>query len=256
MISYQLYSSRNFGAPKAIMARLSEAGYDAVEGYGALFSDTEMRAEIAEGLKMYGLKMPTAHVSLTQLEADATFAEVLAIMGVNRVYVPYIAPEERPTDTESWTAFGRRLEQAGETVRAAGLGFGWHNHDFEFVPLPDGTVPMTHLLSANLEWQFDVAWAVRAGIDPMQWIARFGERITSVHVKDIAAKGEAAAEDGWADPGKGVMDWPALTAALAKSGTVKHWVMEHDNPSDDMRFAGNALDYGMSDPSIGEGASA
>jgi sugar phosphate isomerase/epimerase len=36
------------------------------------------------------------------------------------------------------------------------------------------------------------------------------------------------------------MDWKALMAALRGAG-VRHFIMEHDNPSDDARFARRSL---------------
>ncbi|TFL16313.1 sugar phosphate isomerase/epimerase family protein [Jannaschia formosa] len=237
MISYQLYSSRNFGAPADAVRRVAELGYPAVEGYGALFADAAARDALAAALSETGTAMPTAHVGLATLEAEPDLAATLAGMGVEAVYIPHVAPSERPSDPDGWRAFADRVALAGEGLRAQGVRVGWHNHDFEFAPLPDGSVPMDHMLAAELDWQFDLAWAVRAGADPMGWIERHGDRITAVHVKDIAPAGEKADEDGWADPGTGRMGWNALVPALSRAGAVRHWVMEHDNPSDDMRFA-------------------
>ncbi len=42
----------------------------------------------------------------------------------------------------------------------------------------------------------DVAWVVRGGADPLDWLGRYKGRVTAAHVKDIAPKGENAAEDG------------------------------------------------------------
>ena len=235
MISYQLYSSRDHGPLSDTLRRLADLGYGAVEGYGALFADARARDALARGLSETRLAMPTAHVGFAALESDPGLPRMLNDMGVETVFVPHVAPPERPTDAAGWRAFAVRVEDAGKGVRAAGMRLGWHNHDFEFAPLPDGTVGMDHMLSADLDWEFDVAWAVRAGADPMDWARRHGDRVTAVHVKDIAPPGEKADEDGWADPGTGTMDWAALAAAL--SGPVRHWVMEHDKPSDDVRFA-------------------
>ena len=67
-----------------------------------------------------------------------------------------------------------------------------------------------------------------------------GNRLTAVHLKDIAPSGENADEDGWADLGHGTVDWKALKAALA--GTkVRYFVMEHDNPKDAERFASRSI---------------
>ena len=82
----------------------------------------------------------------------------------------------------------------------------------------------------DLEWEADIAWVVRGGADPFEWIKTFGKRITAVHVKDIGAQGKTE-EDGWADVGDGTMDWKGLMAAL-KGAPGKVFVMEHDNPSD------------------------
>ena len=55
-------------------------------------------------------------------------------------------------------------------------------------------------------------------------------------MKDIAAPGSNADEDGWADLGQGTVEWGRLMAALTKT-PVKHFVLEHDNPKDHARFA-------------------
>jgi sugar phosphate isomerase/epimerase len=157
---------------------------------------------------------------------------------MTRIFCPHIAAEDRPTDAAGWVAFARRLEAVGEKVRAAGLAFGWHNHDFELVALADGSIPMQIILdnAPGIDWEADIAWIIRGGSDPMDWIARHGARMTAAHVKDIAPAGECADEDGWADVGHGVVDWKAIKAALVNAG-VGLFVMEHDNPSDNTRFA-------------------
>ena len=67
----------------------------------------------------------------------------------------------------------------------------------------------------------DVAWVIRGGADPLKWIADYGQRITAVHVKDIAPAGENANEDGWADVGHGTVDWRGLIKALKEKSPAK-----------------------------------
>ncbi len=115
----------------------------------------------------------------------------------------------------------------------AGFEFGWHNHDFEFVKQADGSLPIEQIFEGapDISWEADIAWVIRGGGDPFAWIEKLGSRITSVHVKDIAAAGENKDEDGWADLGYGTVPWQKLLKVLA--GTkAKHYVIEHDNPSD------------------------
>lgn len=241
--SYQLYSSRNFPPLGQTLKMVADAGYRNVEGYGALYADDAKVAELTESLSANGLKMPSGHFALDMLENEPE--KVLAIaraVEIEKIYCPYLPAEERPADGAGWQAFGARLQAAGEPFRAAGLGFGWHNHDFEFQRTSDGVLPITAIFEGgpDLEWEADIAWVVRGGADPLEWIRTYGKRITAVHVKDIAPAGEKADEDGWADVGTGTVDWKALMAAL-KGGKVRVFVMEHDNPTDDRRFATTSL---------------
>jgi len=105
-------------------------------------------------------------------------------------------------------------------------------------------VPMTAILEAAPEigWEIDVAWVVRGNADPLEWIDRHGKRITVVHVKDIAPKGENADEDGWADVGHGTIDWKSIMKALREKTPAKVFVMEHDKPSDVGRFARRSIE--------------
>lgn len=243
MFSYQLYSSRNFPPLSDTLPMLAAAGYAAVEGYGSLYADATSVDAMAAGLAATGLKMPTAHFGLDMLEGDPAGAVAVAKrLGIERIYCPWVHPDQRPATAQGWRDFGARLERAGAPIRAAGLGFGWHNHDFEFVPLPDGTLPMAALLEGGpaLEWEMDVAWVIKGNADPAAWIAAERGRITAAHIKDIAPQGENRDEDGWADVGHGTVDWKTLLGQLRGAG-VAHLVIEHDNPSDHARFARASL---------------
>ncbi|MGR3540428.1 MAG: sugar phosphate isomerase/epimerase family protein, partial [Hasllibacter sp.] len=137
-------------------------------------------------------------------------------------------------------AGGRGGPEAGRAIEDAGLTYGWHNHDFELRTLPDGSVPLDHMAEAGVGLELDVAWVVKGGADPLAVIDRHGHLIRTVHVKDIAPEGRNAEEDGWADPGTGIVDWPAIAAKLAPLKPA-HWIAEHDNPSDHERFARAAM---------------
>lgn len=243
MFSYQLYSSRNFPPLADTLKMLAKAGYTQVEGYGGLYADDAQVEALKAALSTTGLSMPSGHFSLAMLENEPEKALAIArALQIKRIYCPHIMPADRPTDAAGWRAFGARLEKVGKPFRAAGLGFGWHNHDFEFVPLPDGTIPQAAMFEGgpSLEWEIDVAWVIRGGADPVQWIRRHASRITAAHVKDIAPAGENTAEDGWADVGHGTVAWASLMNAL-RATDCKIFVMEHDNPADHHRFATRSL---------------
>ncbi|MFT6451772.1 MAG: sugar phosphate isomerase/epimerase [Halocynthiibacter sp.] len=241
--SYQLYSSRNFGPLDATLEMLGKDGYAQVEGYGALYAELDALEALKASLKANNLHMATGHFSLDMVENDPQrVLDIAKELDIEAVYVPFVMPDDRPTDSAGWKAFGARLQAAGAPLRAAGLRFGWHNHDFEFAATPQGDIPLDLILEGgpDLELELDIAWVQRGGADPLAYIAKYADRISAAHVKDIAAPGENADEDGWADVGHGVMDWAALMGALEQTG-AKYFVMEHDNPSDDTRFSRRAI---------------
>ena len=240
-VSFQLYSARNFQPWEDVIAMLAKAGYDAVEGYGDLYPDAPGFRDL---LDRHGLTMPSGHFSIDALEdaPDAAIA-VAKTLGMSAVYCPWLNEDQRPADAAGWKSLARRLAAIGARMNDAGLTFGWHNHDFEFATLAGGVTPMQILLeeAPEISWEADIAWIVRGGADPFDWIARHGKRLTAVHVKDIAPAGTADAEDGWADVGHGTVDWTALFAALDAGSPARLYIMEHDNPADVARFASRSI---------------
>jgi sugar phosphate isomerase/epimerase len=237
-ISYQLYCSRNFPPLDATLAMLAKAGYTEVEGYGGLYGDVPA---LQASLDKAGLTMTTGHFGMDMVEGDAaaTIATARAL-GMKKVFVPYVMPDQRPTDAAGWAAFGARLARIGKPVQDAGFDFGWHNHDFELLDLGGGETPLDLIAAAGVDLELDLGWVRVAGHDPIAWIAKYGSRIKAVHVKDIAPDGQNRDEDGWADVGYGITDWVAIKAALDTAG-ISHMVVEHDNPNDHTRFATRSL---------------
>ena len=241
--SYQLYSSRKFGPLPKTLRMIADLGLSEVEGFGGHYAASDDPGQLKAELEKAGLVMSSGHFGLDMVENEPDgVREIAAALGVRDVYVPYLDAADRPDDRDGWHAFGARLAEVGKPLQDAGIGFGWHNHDFEFRALDDGSHPIESLLEggSTLALELDVAWAVRAGEDPFAWIERLGSRICAAHVKDIAPDGTCVDEDGWSDVGHGTLDWTGLVAALEGVG-CNHLVLEHDNPSDDRRFAERSI---------------
>ena len=235
--SYQLYSSRKAQSLSRTLSMLAQLGLRQVEGYGALVADADARASLTQALADEGLSMTSTHAGLETLRHQQ--AELLSLapaVGLQAVFVPFLATDDRPHDADGWRAFGQELARLGAPFVDAGLKFGWHNHDFEFHPLADGSFPIEHLAAVEgLALELDVAWIFVAGQDPDAWLERLRPRIAALHVKDRAPAGANVQEDGWADVGDGVLDWARLLREWP--GQLPTLVLEHDNPSDDERFA-------------------
>jgi sugar phosphate isomerase/epimerase len=239
--SIQLYSARNFKPWSGVLERLAALGYAQVEGFGGVYDDA---AGLRKEMDGNGLTMPSGHFSIDALEGDFDGVRRTAeTLGVRLLICPYLMPDKRPSDAEGWTGFGARLAAIGEKAKAAGFQFAWHNHDFEFKALPDGSVPQKLMLDAapGVGLELDVAWVIRGGADPLRWISDYADRILAVHVKDIAPTGENTNEDGWADVGHGTVGWKAILKEVRLKTPATIFAMEHDNPSDFDRFARRSL---------------
>ena len=142
----------------------------------------------------------------------------------------------RPTRV-GWAAFGQRLAKAGAPVRAEGLRFAWHNHDFEFKALPDGSYPDRARPVDGVLWEADIAWIVaRQGRSaPLaEALCRQGAaRSRQGHRQGRARRRD---EDGWADVGAGILPWQEFWDLGVAAG-AEAMIAEHDNPSDLERFA-------------------
>lgn len=236
-LSFQLYSARNFTPWDKVLGYLSQLGYKQLEGFCAVYEDA---AEFRNLMDRNGLTMPSGHFGIDVLEDsfDAIMARA-EVLGIQSIFCPYLDESQRPTDAAGYAAFAGRLSAINKKVQATGRRFGWHNHDFEFRPLADGTIPQKVILdeAPDIDWEADIAWILRGGGEPLEWIEQYGSRITAVHVKDIAPAGRCEDEDGWEDVGHGIVAWKNILRALDQHASVSYFIMEHDNPNDFERFA-------------------
>lgn len=240
-VSFQLYSSRDVASQTAFLSDLAGFGYTQVEGFGGVYDDP---AGFRAAMDDAGLTMPSAHFAVAALENDWEGQIAIArALGVSLLVGPYLMPEDRPTDAAGYAALAQRLAAIGAKAKAEGFGFAWHNHDFELEALADGSIPMDIILTEAPEigWEADLAWVVRGNADPAAWLRKYGARIVSIHVKDIAEAGTKLDEDGWADLGQGTIDWAGLHAISKEVAPDALRVMEHDKPSDVHRFALNSI---------------
>jgi sugar phosphate isomerase/epimerase len=239
-LSFQLYSARALEPIEAQFELLAGLGYKQVEPYGALLNDSQKLKNL---LERHRLSAPTSHVGMDRLRADpVATVRLCRELGVRTIYAPAPPPGERDGGEAEWSALGRELDRIGRIATAEGLQFGWHNHHWEYARAADGR-RFIHIMleqAPDILWEADLAWIVRGGADPIAELKRYSGRIEAVHVKDIAPAGQCTDEDGWADPGHGVLDWSTLVPVLKEIG-VTLFIAEHDKPNDVARFARRAL---------------
>lgn len=232
-LSFQLYSARNFQPWDDVLGMVAKSGYREVEGFDGVYDKPEAFRAMMD---THGLTMPSGHFfPLDQFETKKkNVLHVAKTLGLRAIYCPFVMPEDRPKTAGGWRKFGKRLGAVAAQMRDEGYIFGWHNHDFEFRKLKDGSTPHERMFEGCelLNWEVDVAWIVRAKQNPVKWLKAYGDRITSAHVKDIAPKGQNVDQDGWCDVGKGTVKWPEIFKVLREETNCLTYVMEHDNPKD------------------------
>lgn len=227
-LGIQLYTVRREAQRDldATLERLARIGYREVEFWN-YYGRTPV--QIARLLAQHGLTAPSVHVGLESLEGDAGAATLDAAREIGHRYVVVAwTPVAWRRTVGDWHRLAERFNQAGERCRAAGLAFGYHNHDFEFAPL-EGAVPFDLLCEATdpslVRLQVDLYWMVAGGRDPIEFLRRWPGRVPSVHVKDRTADGRMV------DVGAGAIDWRAVLGA-ARRGGARHFFVEHDEPAD------------------------
>jgi sugar phosphate isomerase/epimerase len=224
----QLYTVRNALAAdvEGTLRRVADIGYREVELAGLPgVTAHAMRAS----LQRYGLEAPSMHAGYDGLRGDfAAVVEEARILGARYLVCPSVDAAERRTAGD-WTRGCRTRNGIGRAVRDHGLVLAYHNHDFEFVPFDDGSMPfdllMTETDPRDLKLELDVYWVARAGLDPVQQLKNGQDRIRLVHLKDMGADGSTV------EVGSGVLPMEEIVRTALAAG-VRHLFVEQDDSSD------------------------
>ena len=196
--AYRLYSSRNFPPLEAQFPILKHLGYDATEPWlPAYESDpAAFRRHLDDaGLACFGFHMPLKGLR----EEPQRFTEIARTLGATWMIPPLVPPEEREATSAFYRRLGEDLARGAELAAPHGLKVAWHNHGFEYRPLPDGSRPIDHIFEAggdDVWFEVEFAWVTRAGADPKAELTRYADRVAVIQMKDTAPPGTAAKAAG------------------------------------------------------------
>jgi sugar phosphate isomerase/epimerase len=153
--------------------------------------------------------------------------------------IPYLVCANIPTGTlDEIKEAGEILNKTGEACKKVNIQLCYHNHDMEFKTV-EGKVPYHLMLAecdANLvKMELDLAWATKAGVDPVELFKAHPGRFPLLHVKDISSDFKTL------EPvGEGVVKFKHIFEHVKEAG-AKHYFVEHDMPKD--AFASIATSY-------------
>lgn len=250
------------GTPaEAILDEMARLGFDGCQ-LGLGFPDG---AELRAALDARGLRMAEVYVSLPATvdgpTADAldigrarlrllreAGGEVLVIaldLSSGRAERAGRAGEpETPRLTEpGWRRLAAVLETLAAETIAAGHRAAFHQHGGTFVETPQELERLVEATGPNLGLCLDVGHYTVGGGDPVAAIARHGERITHIHLKDVDPNVLERLRDGrlggfnaaiearlFTELGAGSLDLPAVLRAL-EARRYGGWLMVEQDSS-------------------------
>jgi sugar phosphate isomerase/epimerase len=227
-IAVQLYTVREALAQDFIgtIGKIADMGYAGVETAGNYGGSPEAGAALFREL---GLQIAGSHIGLPIGDDKNKILDTIAALGGKTLVCPWLPPENFQT-LEGIQAVCDRINEADAHARARGMRLGYHNHDFEFAPLPDGSRPYDHmrrLLAPTVFFEVDTYWVQTAGGDPAAVVRELGERAPLLHIKD----GPAVRGEPMTAVGEGVINVPPIVEA----GTAAEWlIVELDQCATDM----------------------
>lgn len=199
--------------------------------------------QFAAELKARGLRAVSAHVGYDTLKKNLEGAiRDAKILGVQYIVCPTMPRPAHGFDAEAAKSAAAEFNTWGETIRAAGLRFGYHPHGFEFVPTggPDNELAIDILLRETKPelvcFEMDVFWVAHGGGDPAALLQKYPGRWELMHVKDMRRGAVTGLSTGRAAPtdnvavGTGQIDWPTVIGAAQRTG-VKFYFVEDETPA-------------------------
>ncbi len=147
---------------------------------------------------------------------------------LNKSYItwPWLAPEFRTM--ENYKLLVDKLNKIGEQVTQAGLGFAYHNHDFEFIE-HDGEIGYDVILERTdpklVKLQMDLYWVMHSSkLSPEEWIAKQPGRYVMWHIKDM----DKVTRD-YTELGNGSIDYKAMLSTIPTADLDYYYLEQGGN---------------------------
>jgi sugar phosphate isomerase/epimerase len=239
-IYIQLYSVRDDikADYTGTIAAVAEMGYTGVEAAGynnGKFYDMSP-ADFKKSIEDAGMTVLSSHAGrpLADPAADTNWEETWAWWdtaiqahkeaGMKYLVVAWIPTPKTLVDLQAYCDY---FNQIGEKCNAAGIRFGYHNHNFEFTEI-EGEMMYDYMINNTdpdkVFYQMDVYWVGQGGQDPVAYMNKYPGRFEILHIKDELEIGKS-----------GQVDFEAIYNNAEVAG-AKYMVVEVE------RYTGTPLD--------------
>lgn len=227
--SLQLYTLRNAISEDlpGTIRKVAEIGFTQVEPYNFVATAKELGAALKEN----GLTAPSGHAPLMGQDQDEIFAAAKEL-GITTVIDPFL-PAEHWQKAEDIQATAEKLNAAARKGAEYGIRVGYHNHAWELESTIEGRTALEYfadLLDPELVLEVDTYWAAVGGQDPVELLARLGDRVKFIHIKDGPLNKDNKAQQPAGQGKVPVMD------VIAAAKSLEVGVVEFDD------YAGNIFE--------------
>lgn len=206
-IYLQLYSVRDdikkdFKGTVASVAKMGFTGIEAA-GYGDGQFYGLSPEDFKKEIESTGMKVLSSHLNkrLNDNIATTDWEEIwqwwdVAIDAHKRAGMKYMIVPSMPrlkslVDLKAYCDYYNKI---GEKCNQAGMRFGYHNHDFEFVKVENELMYDFMLKNTDPEkvfFQMDVYWVVKGGYSPVDYFQNYPGRFEVLHIKDNKELGQS-----------------------------------------------------------------
>ncbi|KRE44890.1 sugar phosphate isomerase/epimerase family protein [Paenibacillus sp. Soil522] len=249
------------------LEKVAEAGYVNIELIGfnmktfKRYIDEVPMESVRDKLRELGLKAASVHEGtapgqeLTSHDWD-TVMKYYAGLECEGIVLPSVWIKDR----EDTLRAAEQMNSVGKKMKEGGFQFYLHNHAHEFKTVGDHT--LFDLLLQNtdpsyVKFEIDLAWVMRAGIDPVAVLEKLGDRCDMIHQKDLSKNlagqlnimeamrqgGDEAHESfevyrnvdpgDFVDLGTGIFDFASVYEQIRSMGHVRYALVENEGESED-----------------------
>jgi sugar phosphate isomerase/epimerase len=148
------------------------------------------------------------------------------VLGQKYITWPWLDPKFRTI--ENFRLLTGKLNSIGERVNKAGLGFAYHNHDFEFTDHEGENgydIIMRETDPTLVKLQMDLYWVMHSSkLSPSELISKQPGRFVMWHIKDM----DKITRD-YSELGNGSIDFTVILPEASRAGLQYYYIEQGGN---------------------------
>jgi len=228
------------GDTKAAIRDIASVGYEGIEVFDGNLAEFENNPEeLLSVLRDNNIILESVYSGANFIYDEILDDELYKIeraallakkFGASRLVVGGGAKRPDGPKADDFKKVGRGLDMAADIARVNGLESSFHPHLGTISETLEGFHNIMD--SCSIGFCPDTAHLVASGIDPVEAIDRYGDRLKHVHFKDFSAK------SGQFTPlGEGDIDFEAILGAIRRASYDSWLLVELDSYNGDPKVA-------------------